>query len=571
MKTIYLTFFLLVAGLATIMAQPVFIDGGVRAGSLMCFPVYGDSLSYRYLPSRGRLAINDQNLPEFSFLRYATAKNPDPKSINSISEADGGGLVHFLVLYDTPDDQIRQAESELRIKFRNPKINLLGPVFFTKGDYVVVSSVLGQNGKEEKKLIGVGQAPVFENSKVAFSFMLNPLEAQLLMESFKMATPDVSIMFDLTFSGVTQAYDAEVEVNWSMVEKNEYYHEKTNILFYSSEVHKSFSELHKTGAIKIRTAGKDSLMAQILDATYEKLLNMMFNPVKPSEIPLDQKKGFMEEIFGTGGLAGLGLFGASRTYILKELKTEGKSTVSLNSYSTVERRHLITFNIGNIFEKYGKDKRVFRDVTLEDPVFQQRDVLVNIDGDLQSAFEDIVKSAAISFRKDHQNGRETIREVFLTKNTLSENEGRIAMSYLNQEDKDRLKWLDYQYQVQWNFGAEGNYQTGWIDQNTPIINLYAPYKRHVINLDADADKLKAENIRAVSIQIEYDFFGKKKQKRLTVKPGDDLSTKFFDLTLPIDQQSVDYSITWIRNDGSKETINDKDEYGLIFLDEIPQK
>lgn len=570
MKTNYRILFFLLTLASVLRSQPIMIDGGVRAGELMCFPVFGDSLSYRYLPSRGRLAINDQNLPEFSFLRYAVAKEPTPTGIHSISEADGGGLVHFLVLYDTPEDQVRQAENDLRIKFRNPKIKIKGPVFFSKGDYVVVSSVLGQGGKEEKKLIGVGQAPVFENSKVAFSFMLNTLEARLLMESFKMATPDVSIMFDLAFSGLTQAYDAEVEVNWSEVQKSEYYHEKTNILFYSSEVHKSFSELHKTGAIKIRAAGQDSLMAQILDASYEKLLNLMFNPVKPSEIPLE-KKGFMEEIFGAGGLASLGLFGASRTYILKELKTEGKSTVSLRSYSTVDRRHLITFNIGNIFEKFGKDKRIFRDVTLDDPVFQQRDVLVSIDGELQGAFEHVVKSAAISFRKSHQNGKETLREVFLSKNTLSENQGRIALSYLNQEDKDRLHWLDYAYQVMWNFGAEGNYQTGWITQNTPIINLYAPYKRHIIGLDADQDKLIAQDVRAISVQIDYAFFGQRKQKRLTVKPGENLSEKYFELTLPIDQQTVDYTITWIKNDGAKVSMNGKDEYGLIFLDELPQK
>jgi len=259
--------------LPSLIGQPIQIDAGIKANDLICFPVYGDSLSYRYLPFRGRLAFSDQNLPEFSFLRYATEKKPESNANNSISEADGGGLVHFLVLYDTPEDKIRQAESALRLKMRNPKITLKGPVLFSKGDYVVISSILGQDGKQEKKLIGVGQAPVFENSKVAFSFTLNVLEAQLLMESFKMATPDVSIMFELTFSGLTQSYDAELEVNWSEVQKNEYYHEKTNFLFFSSQVEKSFSELQKTGAIKIRAMGQDRLIEQFLDVAYENLFN----------------------------------------------------------------------------------------------------------------------------------------------------------------------------------------------------------------------------------------------------------------------------------------------------------
>jgi len=549
-------------------AQPILIDQAVSSNGLICFPVYGDSLSYRYLPSRGRLALNDQSLPEFSFLRYAREKST-PNSSQSISEADGGGLVHFLVLYDTPESQVRQAESSLRGKLQQPKIQLKGPVIFSKGDFVVVSSILGQNDKEEKKLIGIGRAPVFENSKVAFSFMLNVLDAQLMMESFKMETPDVSIMFELSFSGLIQAYDAEIEVNWSEVQKNEYYHEKTNFLFYSSEVIKSFSELHRTGAMKIRSAGKDSLLQEVFDVAYEKLLNLMFNPVKPSEIPQQDKTGFMEEIFGAGGFLSAGLFGSSDTYILREMKTEGQTVISLNSQSTVERRHMITFNIGPIYEKYGQDKRFFRDVVLDDPAFQQREIRIGIDGDLQTAFENIVKNASVSLRKKHENGNETLREVFLTKNTLAETGGQISMIYLNQEDKDRLNWLNYEYQVMWNFGAEGNYNTGWINQNTPIINLYAPYKQQVIMLDGDLEKLKSENIRAVSVKIQYSFFGKVKEKQITIRTNENPTEHFFEITLPADQRTVDYSITWIKNDGTSIIRKGVDEYGLIFIDEFP--
>lgn len=549
-------------------AQPILVDQAVSVNGLICFPVYGDSLSYRYLPSQGRLAINPQSLPEFSFLRYAKEKS-NPTGSQSISEADGGGLVHFLVLYDTPTSLISQAESGLRGKMQEPKIKLVGPVLFNKGDYVVVSSILGEDGEEKKQLIGVGKAPVFENSKVAFSFMLNVLEAQLLMESFKMSTPDVSIIFDLSFSGLTQSYDAEIEMNWAEVQKSEYYHEKTNFLFYSSEVQKSFSELHRTGALKIRSAGKDSLMDDMLDVAYEKLLNLMFNPIKPSEIPPQDKTGFLEEVFGAGGLLSLGLFGGSSTYILREIKTEGKTVISLNNRSVVERRHMITFNIGNLYEKYGKDKRIFRDVVLDDPAFQQREIRIGIDGELQASFEHIVKNASVSLRKVHANGMETVREVFLTKNTLAETGGQISMMYLNQEDKDRLAWLNYEYQVVWNFGAEGIYNTGWISQNSPIINLYAPYKRWMIAVDGDLERLKAENIKAVSIKIKYSFFGKEKEKQMTIRTSENTVDRYFDITLPVDQTLVDYSITWIKNDGTSLTRKGIDEFGLIFIDELP--
>ncbi|MEO6131490.1 MAG: hypothetical protein ABIQ02_06555, partial [Saprospiraceae bacterium] len=205
----------------------------------------------------------------------------------------------------------------------------------------------------------------------------------------------------------------------------------------------------------------------------------------------------------------------------------------------------------------------------DDPAFQQREVRVSIDGDLQSAFENVVKNASVSLRKVHENGKETLREVFLTKNTLAESGGQISMVYLNQEDKDRMNWLNYDYQVMWNFGAEGNYNTGWIHQNTPIINLYAPYKQQLIALDGDVLKLREENIRAVSVRIHYSFFGKEKDRQITIRTSEPVSDHFFDITLPADQHTVDYTITWMKNDGSSVTKKGVDEYGLIFIDELP--
>jgi hypothetical protein len=279
--------------------------------------------------------------------------------------------------------------------------------------------------------------------------------------------------------------------------------------------------------------------------------------------------GFLADIFGAGGVFSPVLVGASRSYKLRVLKTEGKASLSLNSRSQAERRHIVTFNIGDLYQNYGQDKRLFKDVVLDDPAFQQREVLISIDGTLQAAFENVVKNASVTLRKRHQNGQETLREIVLTKQALQDNQGRLSMAYLNQEDYDRMKWLEYEYQVLWNFGAEGNYHTGWIPESTPIINLYAPYKRHLIVLDGDSDLLNTENVRAVSVRVSYPFFGKEQRKQITIRPGDNLADKYFDVILPVDQQFVDYNITWIRKDGSTLTRSGKDEFGIIFIDEFP--
>ena len=148
--------------------QPVLVEDYVEAAGLLCFPVSGDSNSYKYLPSRGGLATNEDGMPEFSFLQYATTNSSSaPNSGSSISEASGGGLIHFLVQYDTPEEQVRSAERELRRKLKRNKLSLVGPVDISAGKFMLISSLL-INGEEQKEVIGSGVAPVFQNSKVAF-------------------------------------------------------------------------------------------------------------------------------------------------------------------------------------------------------------------------------------------------------------------------------------------------------------------------------------------------------------------------------------------------------------------
>jgi hypothetical protein len=79
-----------------------------------------------------------------------------------------------------------------------------------------VSSILDPTGSgAEKKILATGRAPVMEHNALAFSFDLDPQHATLLLQSLAMSTPDVSLVFDMTFEGLTNAYDAELTVDWA--------------------------------------------------------------------------------------------------------------------------------------------------------------------------------------------------------------------------------------------------------------------------------------------------------------------------------------------------------------------
>lgn len=562
-------FLLTLSSFAPLDAQPVLIEEFVEASDLLCFPVYGDSSTYKYLPSRGRLSVDEEGLPEFSFLQYAIAKNEKAVSGSAITEASGGGLVHFLVLYDTPDDQVRKAERELRRKMKNPEIVLVGPVEIKYGTFHLISSLLKEEeGEVSGELIGSGIAPVFQNSKVAFSFMVSPLRSQLLLESFKMNTSDVSLTFDLVFSGLTSAFNGEIKVDWSQVQRSTYSSTSVDAIFYSSDVEKTFAELIQKGGITLTSYGEDSIASDLLTSSYDHLLKMMYDPVRPDSVPSEKSTGVIEEIFGSRGLLG-GLFGGSEVYKKRTVKTSGITTVNINSRKLVDRHHFVTFNIDDMYENYGNDERIFRKVAIDDPTFQQREVLINLDGSIRDEFSKMISSVSVTLRKHHQNGDETIREVFLNKELLENWTGSTKMIYLNKGDLDRSEWLNYDYQINWQFIKDGNYITDWNTASSPVINLYTPYKYRQIDLMGDFKGLSKEGVLAISVDIEYPFFGKIKKDRLTIKPSDEAPDYQLEAILPIEQEKLNYRISWIFREGKRIQQEGVDEFGVIILDEIP--
>ena len=559
--------FILIA-LIPAFAQPVLVEEAVEAAGLICFPVYGDSTIFKYLPSRGRLGMTDTDLPEFSFMRYAVERQSAAVAGSSITEADGGGLVHFLVLYDTPAEQVRKAESELRRKYKRREIALVGPVDINAGTFLLISSLL-IDGKESKEILGIGRAPVFQNSKVAFSFLIDPLKATLLMESFKMSTPDISITFDLEFSGLTSAYNGQLVVDWAQVQEAEYSNSSVDAIFYSSDVEKTFGELIQTGAIRMESYGKDSLASEMLDVAYDRLLNLMFDPLRPDSIAPEKTRGVVEEIFGRRGILG-GLVGGSNVYRKQAIKTSGKTVVQINSRKLVDRHHLLTFNIGDLFKKFGDNRQVFRSVAIDDPTFQQREVLVNIDGDIKDEFKEMISSVSITMKKKHENGDETIRELFVNGEILDEYKADTKMVYLWKDDKDRTAWLNYDYAITWQFKKDGSYGTGWMTANTPVINLYTPYRYRKFELMGDTQSLRKMGIVAVAVEIEYPFFGRIKRERVTLKTGSAGDDPKLEAILPLGVDTVDYKITWLYIEGKKVERRGKDEFGVILIDEIPE-
>ena len=557
-------------------AQPVLMDRGIRAAGLWCFPLTTDSLDYVYLPSSARLAEDDKGQPQLSFVRYVINTPGDSASAATITEAKGGGILHFLVLLDTPEDQVRSAEKELRNKLKQDKAHVRGPMVFQDGRYTLVSSILrAGNQAPDREVIATGQAPVLEGNRLALSFDLDPEHASLLMQSFRMNTPDISLVFDMKFNGLSEAYDADITIDWSEVKNSKGLSAGGTVYYISADVDLAFDELFRNHAIKMRSSGSDEQMEALMNTVYNKLLELMFRPVEPERVPADKRGGLMDALsamFDSKGAMSsrktMG-FGASVAFQLKEMRSQGTSHLSFNHRSNVERHSFVAFNIGDFYKRYGSDPRYFRAVNLGDPTFQQREVHVSVDAALIPDFDRYVNTVTVTLRKDHQGGEQTLQEVVLDRARVKSGVEDLRLVYGWNGDQDRLAWLDYAYRARWSFKGGGAYETDWIKSSAPMIDLFAPYERRTVQLVGDAQTLKTRGVRAVVVQLDYPFFGEHRRPQLVARPGETLEEKQVQITTPLGQPEYDYVVTWQMEGNKRLTDRRRDASGLIFVDEMP--
>lgn len=567
----FLTGWLCWIALSAAYGQTICMDRGIRVAGLWCFPLTNDSLTYLYLPNDAKLALDDSKMPQFSFVRYAhstlESKTTAPSNENRISEVGGGGVLHFLVTYETAASKIEQAQEALREQLNQPNLSIRGPLVFKEGRYSLISATLRDGMNEtEPKILASGNAPVLEGGKIALSFEMPAKNATLLAESFKMATPDISLIFDFTFGGLSDAFDALITVHWAEIALHERFKAGASVYFVSGEVEKSLDDLIQKNAIAIQTSGSDVKMEALIQNVYPTLMQLLFQPAAPEKVAdKDNLTNIISHL--ANDAKSLSPIGAHVSYECKQIRKEGQSILSFNSRKEVERHHLITFNIGHLYQKYGQDTRFFNTMSLEDFVFQQREIEVMLDGNLVAEFDKLMNNVTVTVRKLHENQTTTVREVLLTKAILNANHFP-KMAYGAIGDTDKMQWLQYDYKIKYSFVGGKQYETDWITQSNAMINLAVPYQRRIVRLDGDMAVLKKQGVRTITVRLEYPFFGETQKLHLTLKPNDLLKDSFFEMTLPQSVFEYQYFVTWTLQNGETKNQQGKTDAGFLWVDNL---
>lgn len=552
-------------------SQQVLVDRGIHADGLWCFPLVSDTLSYYYLSDEAKLSLDDSKNPEFSFIRYVITGEDASESENTIQKAGGGAILHFLIEYHTSEQKVHKAANALIEISGNDEIKLKGPIIFEKGNYSVISSILGRDGKPQNTLMATGSAPVLEGSKIALSFEMEPETSSLLLESFKMDNPDISIVFEMEYSGLTDAFNAQLEVDWSSAQKHQQISADAKVYFVSAEVDLLFDEFRKDNTIKLTTSGEDANMEALIDRVYTKLTDLFFSNIEPEKTPPDVKKDVVDGISKVvKGLEKNMPYRVHGAYKRKEINRQGYSKIDFSSRASIKRNHFITFNIGELYKKYGNNTQFFRTVAMDDPDFQQRQIHVGVDGTLVNEVGKMINNVTVTLKKEHEGGEQTVKEVVVNPKTMNNSLYSLSMVYGSKGDTDRLKWLNYDYRTIWKFNGGGSYSSEWKTESSSMINLFTPFKRMNVDLFGDPELLKEKGIRAAIVELSYPFFGETRSVRNIWRPGVSLDEQSFEITLPLSQDQYTYKITWVTGDGSRVIKENQDSSGIIFIDEFPE-
>jgi hypothetical protein len=472
----------------------------------------------------------------------------------------------MIVEYQTTRAQRARTEAALR-EIVDPDAVLVGPVVFDQGTYALVSSV----AEGASTAFSGGEAPVLENGRVAISLQFGPEGASILDAALQAATPDLSIAFDLTYSGVRSSYDAEIVVDWDKASSSLDEGLSAGVSVYGvsigGEIERAVTRLMTDGAIRVEVRGEDADMDALVAHVQETATELLFTPVEDPDAATD-----FADFSGIGGVdenVGKSVnryfsLNAKAKYRRKEIATTGVSRISLSKQGPATRRWSIVFDAGEIAADLRDDPRFVRTVDLADSAIVERRLRVVADHALREAFEHLLDLATVEVRKTHADGRETFRQATLSPEMVEAGEA-LTISYPRFAGETAEIWLEYETRVVWAFRGEPESPGPWKTARADEIRVYAPYRMATIYPIGDLEALVQRGVRAVIVEVSYSFLGRERHERRSALTT---SAEFppFDLVAPRDEVDFEYQVTHVYAGDRRETMRSSDRSGFVTID-----
>ncbi|MEO0330107.1 MAG: hypothetical protein AAF223_00250 [Bacteroidota bacterium] len=563
-------------------AQHLMLDPITRAGDLTLLSDYQNPNEFYYVVDQPQIAQDEQGNLRFQFMKYA--KNTNKGVI-------GGGIVKVVISLSVSDEQIQEAEREIRRT--NPQAIIKGPAMWREGTVALHCNLTQAKGKKSRKVLGVGNAPILDEQQTALSFQLDQLGAEILWESFQNPTPDVSIAFEMKLDGYRPPLKAKIEANFDQIYEHESFKAGVATPMLTADIHAAFDELRESKAITISQWGADGKMESIIDKAYAKLIDMMFKPAKGSGAAKVRQTSAArggtsmsdraQALRNGGAKPKPGRPGRPETEASKE---EGPPSIAIAAaYELKKERHKGSFSLDlskSMLEKlnypfsgeFGSElvgcETCFHKVNLDDPLFQQRSIVAFVDGLNAEDFGEYINFVSVTLKKEHQGGAATLDEVRIDRNNFNREGNNFTLLYGWKDDPQREQWLDYHYQTVWSFFGGVTLEVPEQSSQATAINLAPPFQRKRVSLEADPELLKEAEVRLVNVKVFYKLGGKAMTKQVTINIRQKPLGQVLEFMLPADELEYEYEIEWIAAGNQVyKSGREKTSMDILLIDNIP--
>jgi tetratricopeptide (TPR) repeat protein len=263
-------------------------------------------------------------------------------------------------------------------------------------------------------------------------------------------------------------------------------------------------------------------------------------------------------------------FSLVASYQMKRIKRSGKLVYQMNQYRTENQAFAMAENIGSLFRRYGRDPQVFRAVTIDDPVFKQREILVTLDGQDAENFSKHLNFVTVKLKKRHQSGETTNDEVVITPEKFNGEGNAFSLAYGYKGDEDRNAWLAYDYETLWSFHGGVEVHTPMQHGDSPMLALQAPHRYRTVTFEGEGAALTAAGVRHAVVTVTSRLAGREMKTQATIRNSGPAPSLMLDIPEDPENPQLEVSITWYLTGGRQVTAPVRTVAGdIIYWDEVP--
>ena len=478
----------------------------------------GPEKHYYYLPPPPRVARDATGRPQFLFMKFTSDKD---KAHGGVA----GGILHFLTEYGLSTQQETELKQKVAAVIPGAKVMGAVPMEMGEGEstFRVISATLSDTGLTQR-VVSSGKAPLMPGQKVAAAARLDPAGAVLLEESLKRPTSDISVEFDLAFTSFLPAFDGTITFDWERFKSHiddwkMKYRDRKDCKWWifgchhhytTDEIREIYDMMCENETIRIEWT--EGIADERLEAIRQAFFKFMETSFFERTAAGFGEEGGEEDKKLTEGMTTPEQRGSTtdfNRYVAKSEDSYKNKTITMRVTLPVKQPYVTVGNISGQWYRKAKGDypELFAEVNVDDPFFQQRKVVFNLDLDAVEIFDQAINFVTVEVRKQRPGGRDFHDSFTINKQWIGASGPTATVTYAKMRD-DSPEVFDYL--VRWSLrgGIEWPGQPSWIKGNWEGVTLAPPVIPLKIEAEADLEELKGLDIARAVVEVRYTQFGK---------------------------------------------------------------